>query len=245
MPILHPSGGLIYHLRAWRWRRSLWAPFHDQVRRWLTDWRPEMGNSVDNHVDHLVLVGPSGGYALSRQFLERFRRITVLEPDPLARHILAHRFPDCRFVWENAPWLAEPEGFRLLAERFPDAVFLFCNLLGQSLVGACRGFDRRPWLEDWQSALAGRAWASWHDLASSSRPPDRTGVLDLPQAQPLDAVLAYFWRGGELAIHDHECAGLYPVLSRQYVVWHLTPERHHLIEWISQSGGHAPAGGAR
>jgi hypothetical protein len=77
MPLLHPSGGLVYHWRAWRWRRTPWAPFHDQVRRWLTDWRPEAGQ--------LVLVGPSGGYALSSQFLERFRKITVLEPDDLAR----------------------------------------------------------------------------------------------------------------------------------------------------------------
>lgn len=241
MPLLHPSGGLVYHWRAWRWRRTLWAPFHDQVRRWLTDWRPD----VHDHVDHLVLVGPSGGYALSRPFLERFHRITVLEPDPLARRILAQRFPDCPFAFEDALWLAGPEGFRMLTERFPDAAFLFCNLLGQSPVGVARGFDRRSWLEAWQSALAGRAWASWHDLASSSRPPDRAGVLDLPRAQPLDAVLAHFWLGGELHIHDHECAGLCPALPRQCVVWHLTPGRHHLIEWISQGGGQAPVDGAR
>lgn len=237
MPILHDSGGLIYHYRAWRWRRTLWTPFHEQVRRWLTDWRPEVG--------HLVLIGPSGGYALSSQFLDRFPRITVLEPDALARRILARRFPEHRFLWRDSPLLARAGGFRWLADTYPDAAFLFCNLLGQSPVGVGRDFDRRAWLEDGQSALAGRAWASWHDLASSSRPPDRTGVLDLPQAQPLDSVLAHLWQGGELEIHDHECAGLYPALPRQYVVWHLTPERRHLIEWISQSGGQAPACGAR
>jgi hypothetical protein len=234
MPILHPSGGLIYHLRAWRWRRTLWAPFHDQVRRWLTDWRPDMDNHVDNPVDHLVLVGPSGGYALSRPFLERFRRLTVLEPDPLARRILAHRFPDCRFVWENAPRLAEPDGFRLLAECFPDAAFLFCNLLGQTPVGGGAGFDRRAWLDSLEPSLAGRAWASWHDLASTDRPPDLHDALAFARSGELETVLGHYGRGGELEIHDHGCAGLCPEHPRQYVIWHLAPGRYHLIEWFSR-----------
>ncbi len=233
--LLHPSGGLLYHLRAWRWRRTLWSPFHDQVRRWLTDWRPEVDNHAGNRAAHLVLVGPSGGYALSRPFLERFRRITVLEPDPLARRILARRFPNCRFTWENAPWLAEPEGFRLLAERFPDATFLFCNLLGQTPVGGGAGFNRRAWLHSLEPSLAGRAWASWHDLASTDRPPDLHGALALVQSGDLDALLGHYWRGGELEIHDHGCAGLCPEHPRQYAIWHLAPRRYHLIEWLSRA----------
>jgi hypothetical protein len=224
MPILHPSGGLIYHLRAWRWRRTLWAPFHDQVRRWLTDWRPQ--------VERLVLVGPSGGYALSRQFLERFAGITVLEPDPLARRILARRFPDRRFAWETAPWAPGPDAFRGLAERHPGAAFLFCNLLGQELVGEPAGLERRDWLKHLGADLAGLPWASWHDLASTARPPDRPGAVSLPAAEPLDALLRRYWQGGELAIHDHDCAGLCPAQARQYAIWQLKPGRYHLVEWL-------------
>jgi hypothetical protein len=229
MPILHPSGGLLYHLRAWRWRRTLWAPFHDHLRRWLTDWRPE--------AEHLVLIGPSGGYALSRPFLEHFHRITVLEPDPLARYILARRFPDCRFIWENAAWLVRPEGFRMLVERFPDGAFLFCNLLGQTPVGAGAGFDHRSWLESLEAALAGRTWASWHDLASTSRPPDRHDVLASSRTEPLDGVLGCYWQGGELEIHDHGCAGLSPDRPREYAIWHLLHGRYHLIEWLNGGPG--------
>ncbi len=235
MPLLHPSGGLVYHWRAWRWRRRLWAPFHDQVRRWLTDWRP--GEK------HLVLVGPSGGYALSSQFLERFPRITVLEPDALARRILARRFPEHRFEWRDGPGLVEAGGFGRLVDTHPDAAFLFCNLLGQTPVGAGPGFDRRAWLAAWQAALAGRSWASWHDLASSSRPPDRAGVLALPRDGHLDEILARFWQGGVLEIHDHECAGLFPDLPRQCATWRLAPKHYQLIEWISGRGHDAPAGG--
>ena len=226
--LFHPSGGLIYHWRAWRWRRTLWAPFHDQVRRWLTDWRPAC--------THLVLVGPSGGYALSRQFLERFERITVLEPDPLARRILAWRFPGRPFNWRASGGLARPDGFHWLAARFPDGAFLFCNLLGQDLLGAPHDFDRSAWLARLEPGLSGHAWASWHDLASTVRPPDRQAVLSLAAAQPLDATLAHFWHGGELSIYDHLTAGLCPASPRQVAVWQLAPNRHHLIEWLACRG---------
>jgi len=225
-PLFHPSGGLLYHLRAWRWQRTLWVPFHDQVRRWLTDWRPD--------AELLLLVGPSGGYALSSQFLQRFSRITVLEPDALARRILSSRFPAQRFDWQAADFLAGAGGFRSLAETWPEAACLFCNLLGQTPVGAGPEFRHRAWLDGLEAALADRAWASWHDLASTARPADRHGCQATASAEPLDAALARFWRGGELAIHDHDSAGLCPASARQYTVWSLTPESHHLIEWISR-----------
>lgn len=224
MPILHSSGGLLYHLRAWRYRRGLWEPFLDQVRRWLTDWRPE--------TRHLVLVGPSGGYALTRQFLERFPHITVLEPDPLARHLLGRRFPDVPFRHDRAPWLAGAEGFRRLAGAYPDAAFLFCNLLGQRPVGAPRGFDHRAWLDGLAPGLAGRAWASWHDLASTATPPDWTGWVARPRAEPLEQVMGRFWHRDGLEVEDHECDGLCPALPREYTVWPLRRRSFHLVEWL-------------
>lgn len=224
--LLHPSGSLPYHLRAWLWRRSLWAPFHAEVRRWLTDWRPE--NS------HLVLIGPSGGYALSLQFLERFQHIHVLEPDPLARWILRRRFPQIHFNPQDSRYLARPGGFAQLAENHPDAVFLFCNLLGQELQGQPPGFDRAAWLAELEPALAGRAWASWHDLVSSRRMPERQMHLHLERAQPLETLLAQWWQGGTLEIVDHATTGLCSDAPRNYAIWHLAPHAWHLIEWLAQ-----------
>jgi hypothetical protein len=137
------------------------------VARWLDAWHP------DSH--HLVLIGPSGGYALNARFLDRFQRITVLEPDALARHLLRKRFADFKFEFAESHWLAQPDGGHLLAQRYPDAAFLFCNLLGQKLVGQGARHDRQAWLAALQTALQQREWASWHDLASTSRRPDRFG----------------------------------------------------------------------
>jgi hypothetical protein len=224
MPLLHPSGGLLYHLRAWRWRHTRWLPFHSEVARWLDAWRPRTA--------HLVLVGPSGGYALNARFLARFQRITVLEPDALARHLLRKRFADIAFEFEDSAWLAQPDGASMLAQRYPDAAFLFCNLLGQKLAGQGVGHNRQVWLGDLQTALRGRDWASWHDLASTARRPDRFGQLSLPEAEALDALLARFWLGGVLEIHDHECSGMLPATPRQYAIWQLAPGSFHLVEWL-------------
>ena len=228
MPFLHPSGGLVYHYRAWRWGRRLWAPFHDQVRRWLADWQPD--------ARHLVLLGPSAGYALEAAFLARFQRITVLEPDPLARWLLRRRFPQQVLAFAAAGEWVRPGGFDALARRFDDGAFLFCNLLGQTPEGAPAGFDQAAWLAQLAPALTGRDWASWHDLASTARAPDRPEPLALPAAESLEALLGRFWQGGELEIVDHGCAGLAPPLPRQYVLWPLRPGRFHVVEWLAVAG---------
>lgn len=225
MSLLHPSGGLFYHLRAWRWWRTRWLPFHREVARWLDAWHPEAAE--------LVLIGPSGGYALNARFLARFQHIVVLEPDALARHLLRKRFPDFAFEFADSTWLAQVDGPAILAQRHPEAALLFCNLLGQKLAGQGARHDRQGWLSALQITLHGRAWASWHDLASTARRPDRFGQLALPSLEPLDDLLARFWQGGVLEIHDHECTGMLPESPRQYAIWQLAPGRFHLVEWVA------------
>lgn len=229
MPLLHPSGGLVYHLRAWRYGPSLWSDFHGRVRAWLAGWRPG--------TEHLVLVGPSGGYALDLRFLQGFPRVTVLEPDRLARVILERRFPGVPFRFDKDPGLARADGFSRLAARYPEGAFLFCNLLGQSPVGQDADFRHRAWLSGLEAALAGHAWASWHDLASTGEPPDETATTRLERAAPLESVLECFWRGERqkpLTIHDHECGGILPDAPREYTVWELRPGRYHVVEWLGE-----------
>lgn len=223
--LIHPSGGLPYHLRAWRWRRTLWAPFHQGVEEWLADWRPASR--------HLVLVGPSGGYALTPEFLAGFQRWTVLEPDPLARRLLRRRFPGVALEFADSSWLPGAAGLRRLAATWPRAAFLFCNLLGQALQGEAGPASRRDWLAGLAPALAGREWASWHDLASTARPPDRQPVLTFPRALPLDEVLARYWQGGVLEVVDHDTAGLCPDQPRRTAIWRLAPGSWHLVEWVA------------
>lgn len=221
MPLLHDSGGLGYHLRAWRYRHTLWRPFHSQVHAWLSAWQPR--------ATHLVLLGPSGGYALESEFLQRFMRVTVLEPDPLARFLLRRRFSGVAFEFADPYVFSSPDGPNWLALAWPGAAFLFCNLLGQNLVGQK---NRAGWLAALEPALDGREWASWHDLVSTARPPDIHRLLKCDQAAPLDVVLAHFWAGGELHLHDHECAQLWATSPRQYTLWQLHMHQYHVVEWL-------------
>ena len=226
--MFHPSGGLIYHLRALRFRRNLWMPFHAHVLRWITDWRPA--------TDQLVLVGPSGGYALSSQFLARFDKVTIIEPDPLARLILRRRFPFASFELDGDSSLAMPGGLGRLAVRHPHAAILFCNLLGQQLIGEPRGFDRRSWLAQLAPALTGQPWASWHDIISTEDKPRHFERLSRPHADPIESVCSHFWSNHELEVHDHNSYGLCPDRARQYAIWAMTPREFHLVEWVSQGG---------
>src|SRR5215216_4794788 len=76
MSLFTPSGGLVYHARALRHRSGLWAPFRRAVDEWLAEALPP--------ADELILVGPSAGHCLPLERLARFRRLLVLEPDPVA-----------------------------------------------------------------------------------------------------------------------------------------------------------------
>lgn len=216
MYLFHPSGGLGYHLRAWRFGDVLWHEFRRTVAGWLAQWAPPTG--------HLVLVGPSAGYLLEADFLARFARVTALEPDPVARWLFGRRFPGQAIAWRGP--LEHPAR---LPQCYPDAAYLFCNLLGQRLQAS-----QANWAATLCEALAGRHWASYHELVSTRRRPDSLESLEQDRLVPLEDLLTRFWRGGELEIVDHGTWGLCPQAPRRYAIWPLAPRQYHLVEWLAR-----------
>lgn len=227
-PYLHRSGGLIYHWRALRHGNGAWRPYRAVVADWLRAWRPP--------TEHLLLLGPSGGYSLTREFLAAFRRVTAVEPDPLARLILGRRFAGLDLHWETPD--ADPLQPAL---RHPEAAVLFCNLLGQDWLGSGDEAARRRWLGTLGERLAGRHWASFHDVVSTARPPLRAGPLHDPGSHGLEALLAHFWPGGELPLVDHHTHVLSAGRPADYVVWSLVPGRYHLVGWVTGNASVARA----
>ncbi len=219
--LLDDSGGLSYHLRALRYRRTLWQPFTQQVACWLQQWQPPG--------EELVIIGPNAGYTLDADFLRRFARICILEPDPLARWLLARRFPTCRFEHEVLDCCAGIHGPAMLRARFPQAAFLFSNLLGQVI----ERLDPR-WPAALQDAMQGANWASYHDLVACRQAPQRTRALRLDTASSLEAIIRKFWtEAGALQVHDHGSFGVLP--ARACAPWSLTPRQHHLVAWTSMT----------
>lgn len=167
---LSSTGGLRYHLIALSRQGTHWQSFRRRIADWLAKWNPQEPT--------LIIFGASGGYTLPLEFLKRFEKIVVVEPDPIAKLIFIRRFRGIKNIaWIHdpkiLPWFAASPGdgtalVKLLKRHQPSAV-LFANLLGQvplltkdlssAQVSAARNTLK--------SALKKVNWASYHDLYSS------------------------------------------------------------------------------
>ena len=235
---LSPAGGAVYHLRALRFGRLLWTPFQRALADWLDDWDPGS--------DRLLLVGPSAGYCLGDRFLARFRDVLVLEPDPIARWLLARRLarlgtPHVRSCADDlliGGLAGAGRDVADLLEEEPGRAVLFCNVLGQvPFLLPDDAFE--PWADAFRArvvpALAGRGWASFHDRLSGSLAPELGDEPDSISLLRDAALLARFYAHASTSVElvDHLTSGLWsPALPRRYFSWELAPGRFHLIEGV-------------
>lgn len=230
--LLAASGGLIWHLAALRYRNTLWRPFRENLEAWLQAWNPPSSR--------LLLVGPSAGWTLPAALPGRFAEVLALEPDPLARRLLGRRFSGIRFDRLD---LFAPGGLEALPALYPDHALLFCNVLGQ-LAPEQRS---ELWCERLRVALQRFDWASWHDLASSARSPDRRDRSSWPAGTSFDSALAGAWSGGEIEVRDHGTLDLAAGVGFEACSWSLRPAQHHLVGWVchaAERDGMIPAGTA-
>jgi len=247
----NPTGGFGYHLRALFRRGGLWAPFVQNLSRWLHTWSPPEAE--------LLLIGPSGGHCLDLAYLARFSRITAVDIDPFApwvfrwraRRLLregrTHLTWDARDHLSPGPQGCSIEPLRALLAAHPDAAVLFCNILGQLPI---LGDDRAPghtdeaplagsyehWLRALPEALGDRSWATFHDRLSGPVPPH---ALDedhpVPWSSSEKLVQQHYPPTDDptLALLDHRTSGLLRDVPRWQFVWELAPGLFHLIEALS------------
>lgn len=244
MPLFTPSGGLLYHARALRYREGLWAPYRATLAEWLAPRLPPG--------EQLILVGPSAGHCLPLEQLSLFRQIFVLEPDPVARWLLASRLKGAARGASRSlqletrdlllqPLLSGSAGLDVLLDRYPKASLLFCNLLGQLLCDLSDDHEARfkaAFRERILPRLSERVWASVHDRWSLDRDAREPGPLSLSFPRcPSDEELgvAYFGpAGAPVTVLDHAVSGLFPeAWPRSYFRWQITPQALHVIEAVS------------
>ena len=83
-----------WHWRAWR-ARARWAGTRQRIEQWLLSLDPgQVSSSVsDAWPQGLILLGGSAGWMMSDAFLKRFRRVLLVDLDPLAAWLfrLNHR----------------------------------------------------------------------------------------------------------------------------------------------------------
>ena len=238
--LLNTAGGIRYHLRALFAKDDLWKPFREQVALWLQEWKPD--------AKHLVLVGPSGGYCLKREFLNRFDRITVWDPDPLAEAVFKTRYSDVRaivdlnFIWKrsdffNALLRAEfdPGNFSKIYLHSEKFCICFSNILGQLIdIHDSELMTYEDLLKGLARFLKNVPWVSFHDRLSGSLKPRIIEPVQSKDRLDATALRQMFYsaeHGGELWEHDLDIL-MKDKTAFAYWVWPLTKKRHHIIEGV-------------
>jgi hypothetical protein len=235
---MNRAGGPFYHLRALHAARSRWRPFRDALGAFLDE---ALGSTSS-----IVLVGPSAAYCIPDHVLARFTSVVALEPDALARWMLARRLrrlgvPGLELVSEDLlvrPLVDGRPGLDALLDASPRRAVLFCNLLGQVRF-LLPEMDFAKWQAGWTQKIAPRledhTWASFHDRVSAAVPP--TSPVPYRSTHRLsDAELAslYSGRPKRVELYDHLTEGLFPAsLPHAYFHWELEPGAHHLVEAVA------------
>lgn len=220
--LLNPTGGLVYHLRARRYRDSLWTPFRRQIAQFLEGWHPPE--------KELLILGPSGGYTLPTDFLERFDRLWLFDPDPLAPLFFRKLHPALPITWSRQDLIFRKKKFvpELLSERLngKNVAVLFSNLLGQLPLIAGPG-ELSNWWTGLQPELKNHSWLSYHDLFSF---PQYAGLpARLPEGPIVPQLVEWALRNQKaLELTDHGTNELFPNSSVSWT-WHLSPHRTQIV----------------
>lgn len=246
---INPSGGSTYHQLAKKYQPTLWRPFINQLNHWLLEW------PVQN-TKRLIIVGASGGYCLSDEFLSQFSHIYCIDPDPLAeRHFCNQHqalLSSVRIQWDQRDYFGihRPELDFQFLQKPPfdtDACILFSNIFGQLPLLNRTAFSDSKKLQSYHSQLhrflSHRLWSSFHDLYSS---PCRLPDFDDSQLNQLAALPAganthsclsqIFSMAGtaNIEVTDHLTNSLFQFASRRrYFSWPLKPLQFHIIEAVS------------
>lgn len=239
--LFNVAGGLPYHALARRYHRMLWSDYASRVEQSLVRWAPP--------ADELVVVGPSGGWLLPQSLLDRYVRVTAIEPDPMARWLLRRRFPGVAWSFDvhdyftpygDRPWR---EGLHRLAERYPDQPIYFAEFLGQ-FIGLYPDAVAREegdavveapafaaWKEEFRQVFRHRPVFSSHDRLVARQPP-HTSFVDMPREPSASDLAVQLWHP-EVAVADPLSGGLFPEVPRQVAVWQRQPGYWHAMELLA------------
>jgi len=177
---MNPSGGLFWHLQAWRCQK-LWAHTRADIAQWL-QCMPEQWRNDDAE---LLIVGASAGWMLPSSWLQKFKRVTALDIDPWAAPLFRRRHGAALSAGGSLLHCGTQDALADLPEilqSHPRSVVLLDNILGQlrfhhpTVNAACGQIAKIT------SSLHGRRWGSVHD-AFSGRTQRPARGLGLPAMQ--------------------------------------------------------------
>jgi hypothetical protein len=232
------TGGLVWHLRARRHRRGLWADYLEYTHQFLADWFHQ--SLAPAEARRLIIVGASAGWSLPSAWLQRFETLVLIDPDPLAPWLFGRNHPKPAGqdrIWYRGEFQVVLPG--LLASgstpKCRRSAVLFNNLLGQLRLTSQDLDKTESQLGDLKSELGGQHWASFHDRLSGDWGMAQQSAGGRRLQAPIEnaALSKTYGLGGEWL--DHLTAGVLPTSVPRWIYpWRITPNRLHVVEagWV-------------
>jgi hypothetical protein len=216
------SGGLFYHFKALRFRKTLWLPFREELEKFLLEALTSIPSS---HRENLILVGGSGGHCLPDSFLSAFQNIHHIDTDPNARLFFRWRHPGLpvRFYREDV--------FDLKTPLPENAVWLWAGLLGQlGLSFSEEEVEKKR--KQVAFMMREKTWLSFHDLYSfrAEVERERLPLKDVyPDWKSVEPDLKKFYQF-KLELRDHLTANAWEFSKSRILLWPLTSREMHFVE---------------
>lgn len=226
--IASPSGGLIFHWNAKRYHRLWESARAEATQLFNQSLAPYAKDS------HLVLIGPSAGYLLQQNTLEKaFKSVQVIDPDPLAKTLFIKRHPNSHVAWHS-------QTLELALENdthpwFTPTVFCFWGVLGQ-LCASHGGAEVQKLLHRVHQQFPSAIIWSLHDLAWSPQQPKRSSEEKSFTKMPNEDRIRRFWNQSRGTVHSFDMEEAFKNFQRENqhgLLWSITPRQHHLMEWCS------------
>lgn len=225
------SGGLLYHLKALRYRDSYWRGFRDHLERLQLEWLQGISSSQR---ENLVLIGGSGGHCQSQIFLKSFKNIIHVDIDSCSPFFFKRNHPELKvqFIRQNA-FTSEHHVDDALLERFPatTSTWMWCNLLGQ--IGFhYTEYETHKVLENISLQMRDHAWMSFHDLYSFHSRTKHSGLKLSPHFNKWEEARIELsqLKQERIDLTDHQTKDVFDFERREILLWPLTPKQIHFIE---------------
>lgn len=250
---MNPSGGLCWHLQAWRCQ-SRWRTTCADIAQWL-DAMPPPAPGQEPTQD-LVIVGASAGWMVPSAWLQRFQSVTTYDVDRWAaplfqrRHGASLRASGTALHCHTQDALAD---LPAVLQAHPHALVLLDNVLGQLRFHHDSVESASRQIADITHSLRGRRWGSVHDAFSgrTQRGSDSVGPAPVqhslqaaahahstPDAAPRAVGLARFsdqlHAQGEWL--DHLTDTVFPTGTPvHHIAWHYRPRYCHWLQagWVA------------
>jgi len=235
---MNPSGGVFWHLRAWR-SRALWQAARLQIGQWLAQVKPRS--------PELLLIGASAGWMMDSAWLQRFRQVRTFDMDPLAgplfraRHGRALQACGTQLHCHTIDALAD---LPALLHAHPASAVLFDNVLGQVRFHCRSVAETGARIERLTHALQRHEWGSLHDAYSGAiraawpvqdQPAMRCGPHAPAGADDPVNALWLNQLGAQGDWLDHLTSGVFaPGTALHHIAWPYRPRYCHWLQagWI-------------